>query len=375
MNRGTDTYNITRSGYPSPYSRIGKGPSYIIKPELVHFGGDLFALNNSPSSREDYRRADGIGISVNQERTQEPGTSFSTPRVARIAAEVKDYLGTDDLLMVKALLMHSASHSSGVQLSDEEITQKMGFGRPLSSESIVSEEGSHSITLMMKGKLEKGKEIDIMDFPFPKELVEDNKFRGRMIVTLVSNPYLRGDLESEYCQTNLAVKFGTYEKKIDVEGQRATFNPIKRGNSKNVLLESLYSKKKIKSNSDYNYERTLIKYGDKYYPVKKYACDLSEFKDSNQKYLESNRKWFVYLKGEYRDYITKEKDRELKDYIENGTDIEFERLGIEYCLVISIYDPEKETNVYGSVVNELNNLGFNYEQITIENEVIIESNS
>lgn len=375
VNRRTDTYEITKEGHPSPYSRIGKGPSYIIKPELVHFGGDLFALNDSPKSKQDYESVDGIGISVGQKKMQQPGTSFSTPKVAKIAAEVKNFLKTDDLLMIKALLVHSANHSPLTDLNEDETTQKMGFGRPMSSEDIASEPNQHSITLMLRGKLDKGKEIDIMDFPFPQTLIENNKYNGRLIVTLVSNPYLRGDLATEYCQTNLDVKFGTYDKKEDVEGKRAIFNAIKRSDSKNVLLKSLYSKKMIKTNSDYNYERTLIEYGDKYYPVKKYACDLSEFTGANQKYLDSTRKWYIHLKGEYRDYITKENERERSEYVTEQIDREFEELGIDYCMLVSIYDPSKEKNIYDSVINELDILGFNYEQVSIENEVTIESDT
>lgn len=301
INRNDDHFSVTKKGYPSPYSRIGKGPSYIIKPELVHYGGDVFALNSSPSAETHFESVDALGVSVNEEIIKQPGTSFSTPKVAKNAAEIKTILNTNDLLLIKALLVHSANHQSLIDLNAEEITQRMGFGLPKKADQIISEEDNHAITLMMNGKLKKGKEIDIMDLPFPNELIEDGKFNGRITVTLVSNPHFREDLASEYCQTNINIKFGTYDEKEDVEGRRAIFNPIKRTDSKNVLLKNLYSKRLMNSNNEYNFERTLIEYSDKYYPVKKYACDLSEFTEANKKYLDSNRKWYVHLKGEYQE--------------------------------------------------------------------------
>ncbi len=51
-------------------------------------------------------------------------------------------------------------------------------------------------------------------------------------------------------------------------------------------------------------ERLLIQYGDTYYPVKKFAVDLSEMTDSNQmKYLTKDKMWFLYLKGLFNAYI------------------------------------------------------------------------
>lgn len=373
INRNDDQFGITKKGYPSPYSRIGKGPSFIIKPELVHYGGDVFALNNSPSAETHFECVDALGVSVNEERIKQPGTSFSTPKVAKNAAEIKTMLNTSDLLLTKALLVHSANHQPLIDLSEEEITQRMGFGLPKKADQIISEENHHAITLMMNGKLEKGKEIDIMDFPFPSELIEDNEFIGRIVVTLVSNPHFREDLASEYCQTNLNIKFGTYDEKENVEGTRAVFNPIKRKNSQNVLLKNLYSKRLMKSNIDYNFERTLIEYNDKYYPVKKYACDLSEFTEGNKKkYLDSNRKWYIHLKGEYRDYILKERDRAYEKY-NKGEIEEFNELSIEYCLLVSIYDPTNQKNVYGSVINELDRLGFYYQELSIDGEVNVDT--
>lgn len=97
----------------------------------------------------------------------------------------------------------------------------------------------------------------------------------------------------------------------------------------------------------------MIKYGDKYYPVKKYACDLEEFTESNKRFIESDRNWYLYLKGEYRDYILKESDREVKT------------LETEFCVFITIYDPEEKENIYNSTLNRLDINGFVHEELSL----------
>ncbi len=75
-------------------------------------------------------------------------------------------------------------------------------------------------------------------------------------------------------------------------------NPVGRQGSQNLFRESLYSKRLMRDNSsDFALrERLLIQYGDKYYPVKKYAVDLSELSDANkQHYITEGKKWYLTL--------------------------------------------------------------------------------
>lgn len=67
-------------------------------------------------------------------------------------------------------------------------------------------------------------------------------------------------------------------------------NPKGRKNSKNILLPSHYSKIAIKASTEWFglTERMLIKYGDKFYPIKKYAVDLSEMTPENKEKVISN---------------------------------------------------------------------------------------
>ncbi len=112
--------------------------------------------------------------------------------------------------------------------------------------------------------------------PMPDCLVMDGFYTGQITVTLAYNPILDPSQGYEYCQSNMDVRFGTYDEKEARDTTRnGILNPVGRSGSQNVLLGTLYSKVKMNNATDEFAlkERMLIQYGDKYYPVKKYAVD------------------------------------------------------------------------------------------------------
>lgn len=356
-NRNSDEVGYTISDYPSPYSRIGRGPAHIIKPDVVGYGGDVFALKENPSAKNEFEVIGEIGFSGDCVGERQVGTSFSTPKIAKTAAEIDMLLDQAfDPLLIKALLVHSAGYSESPMIKWEEKLNKLGYGKPKNADFILEEE-DHTATLLLRGNLKKGQNIDIMDFPFPENLVEDGKFIGRIKATLVYDPILSSGLGDEYCQSNVVIKFGTFSEKFDREGRYQLFNPIGRSDAKNLLNTELYAKNKMKKNISYGTERLQIKYGDKYYPVKKYDCDLSELRDANEKYLSSDRNWYLFLEGQYRDFATK--------YYQMAN----QTPEIDYCLIISIIDPEKTKDVYSEAIRTLDKYNFIHE--TIESEIEI----
>jgi len=85
-----------------------------------------------------------------------------------------------------------------------------------------------------------------MDFPMPECLIENGYYTGQIIVTLVYNPILSPSQGPEYCQSNIDIKMGTYDKKVDRDTTRRTIlNPVGRSDPKNILLERFYSSRKI----------------------------------------------------------------------------------------------------------------------------------
>ena len=64
---------------PSPFTRIGRGPSYIIKPEVVHYGGNA-GVDASGRMVTTGVKSFGLDGAIRQS----VGTSYSTPRIAEI---------------------------------------------------------------------------------------------------------------------------------------------------------------------------------------------------------------------------------------------------------------------------------------------------
>lgn len=275
---------------PSPFSRVGPGPEYIIKPEVSHYGGNagVDKMGNLVTTGVKSFSKDGnLSSSV--------GTSFSTPRIASLATGLYQELDEAfDPLLLKGLIIHSATYSENLQIPTAERTNQLGFGVPKSVPQILYN-APYEATLILRDTLSKGEKIDIMDFPMPKALIRDGYYTGQIIATLVYDPILDPSQGIEYCQSNIDIKFGSYDiKKERDTSKRNILNPVGRDGAKNLFLEGLYSKRLMRdSQSEFALrERLLIQYADKYYPVKKYAVDLAELSDANKlNYATADKQW------------------------------------------------------------------------------------
>ena len=341
---------------PSPFTRIGRGPSYIIKPEVVHYGGNAGVDQRGQIARTGVKSF-GLDGSIHKS----VGTSHSTPRVAALAAGLYQEIDAEfDPLLLKGLIVHSASYSKRVGLPRAERVNQVGFGRPGRVLDILHN-SLHEVTLVLRDQIPRGEYIDIMDFPMPECLIDGEYYRGQIIVTLVYNPILEAAQRAEYCQSNIDVKMGTFDQKSDRDTTRRNIlNPVSRDGSQNVLLESCYSKRKMKDNMDdfALKERLLIQYGDKYYPVKKYAVDLSEMTDSNQrKYLTKDKKWYLSLRALFRHHI------------ETKAQLQETSLSQEFCLIITIRDPSEIEAVYDQVSQKLTEHNFWHSNVKLHSEV------
>ena len=345
---------------PSPFTRVGRGPSYIIKPEVVHYGGNAGIDSDGVPSKTGVRSFGVDGLMY-----EGIGTSHSTPRVAALAAGLyQETEGDFDPLLVKGLIVHSASYSQRLTLPTTERVNQVGFGRPKSVKDTLYN-APHEMTLILRSNISRGEYIDIMDFPMPECLVDGDYYRGQIVATLVYNPILEAAQRAEYCQSNLDVKMGTFDFVKDRDTTRRNIlNPEGRDGSGNVFLERHYSKTKMKSNrGDFALrERLLIQYGDKYYPCKKYAVDLSEMTDGNQrKYLTKDKRWFLSLRALFRHHIELRASQEEVDLTQ------------EFCLIITIRDPSGTKPVYDQVIQKLDEYNFWHSSIELRSEVRLRS--
>ena len=205
-----------------------------------------------------------------------------------------------------------------------------------------------------------------MDFPMPKLLIRNGFYTGQITATLVYDPILDSTQGIEYCQSNLDIKFGSYSEKVERDTSRQTIlNPVGRKGTQNLFKGSLYSKRLMRDNqSDFALrERLLIQYGDKYYPVKKYAVDLSELSEANKRnYLTDDKHWFLFLSGLYR------ANTEQRYMLEGRTPSQ------DFCLILTIRDPEKVINVYDEVMQGLDTYHFWHSSIKLSNIVSVPSN-
>ena len=197
----------------------------------------------------------------------------------------------------------------------------------------------------------------------PKSLVRNGVYTGQIIATLVYEPILDPTQGIEYCQSNIDLKFGTYAAKEARDMSRHhILNPVGRVGSKNLFLESLYSKRLMKD-QDGEFalrERLLIQYGDKYYPVKKYAVDLSELTDANkQNHATADKNWYLTLRGLFRNHTEQKamSDRFIPTQ--------------ELCLILTIRDPARQARVYDEVTQGLDAYNFWHSNIKISSDVSV----
>lgn len=333
----------------SPFSRIGPGVENCVKPDLVHYGGNI---DTHLSLFSEWGRQ----FCLNS------GTSFSTPRVTALAANLNAQIGgVCNPLLLKALLVHHAEYPSNINKPSEVLRKEMGFGLPKALGNMLYNDENES-TMVFSHHLEKGKDVLSLDFPFPQSLVSDEGFyEGDITVTIAVNPMLDANQGIEYCQSQVDVFLETYSEVRHVElGQGVMRNSDRMSpDSINILKADLYRAKA--RNLDSAKERILIEHGYKFQPIKKYHVNLSEMTDAQkQKALTSNKRWALKLVGLYRE----------------AAEVSAIRDGIELCqdviVVVTIRDPKKRGVVYSECMQLLEQRGYIHNNITINNRINIE---
>lgn len=350
-------YDFAEIDMPSPFTRRGPGPVYIIKPDLVAYGGNAGIRPDGKMSTTGVKVFDGDG-----RPTRAPGTSFSTPWIARIAAELNFLLDGDfDPLLIKALMVHNASYPAGERMKMDDKKKFMGFGMPSGTRDILYN-SENEITLILRDKLPKGSFIDILDFPFSKSMIgNDGMYHGQIILTMVSAPILRPSEGPEYCQSDIKVAFGTMDGIKERDTSKKTIrNPYGAEDAANVMRDDLYKKQffDVLEEETFGRERTLLRLGQKFHPIKKYAIDLDEMTDANKKkYLTGNRQWYMKVEALFRDAVEREA-RSTGEVLEQ-----------DFCILLTVRDPSGKAPVYNEITQQLQEKNFVYSNVRLKNEV------
>ena len=130
------TFDFADIDNPSPFTRVGPGPEFIIKPEVTHYGGN--------AGIDDHGKLVISGVKsffTNGTTIENVSTSFSTPRVASLATGLFQELDEKfDPLLIKGLIIHSASYPHNLHIPEAERTNQIGFGIPQNIHNILYNE-------------------------------------------------------------------------------------------------------------------------------------------------------------------------------------------------------------------------------------------
>jgi len=209
------------AGHPSGFSRSGFGIWGVIKPEVVEFGGD--AVRNYSTNPEVLvgSRINGVCPDLVRSTMYPPGpanardaagTSFATPKVARIAAAVEQALPNEPSLLHRALVVQSAhwpawaesmltelrsldratDRDRWLHLIDQtsEVIRWIGYGLP--SERRATRNTDHRTTMITSGVSEiKARECHVYQIPIPHQLrspADDFDVRVDVTLSYVAQP-------------------------------------------------------------------------------------------------------------------------------------------------------------------------------------------
>jgi hypothetical protein len=306
--------SIVKKDEPSPFSRRGPGASYIVKPDVVDYGGNLSTSH----------KIQGLGIKGldSQGKVVEGiGTSYSNPRIAQKFASIYDEMAEKDLLLSKAMLIHSARINSRDLLDQNQDNMKYyGFGMPSveAQEILHCNDNGDEITLVFKQAVVQGSHLEMYDFPYPPSLMRSGKCYGEITMTLVYNPLLDERYGKEYCRTNIDVSFGVYKYMKDRFGNEK----IKYRGC--VPIDSSWEEK---------YENSRVRHGLKWSPIKSY------YRKIGNKGIDAWDGWKVRVDMNPRNNLIVAAQ--------------------EFILIITIKDPEGKNDIYTEVVNGLRERGYN----------------
>lgn len=297
---------------PSPFSRKGPVSNYVQKPDLVHFGGNLLTVGNT-----------NIPIGVGSvcplgQKRHDIGTSFSTPLVSTLAANLFHILGDRaNPNLVKALLIHSANIKFFNTISGD-TRPYYGWGIPADLPSVLTV-ADYETTLALEGHAQQSFEVEKLPFPIPDCLkTEDGKVRGEFFVTLVYQPELDRNKAFEYCQVDVRVGLGELEN-----GKFASKVP--------PLKDS------------HTYEKDLVKSGDKWSPIKVYHKSFPKGVDIQN--------WRLRVSLLDRD-----------GYDATGVQIPF-------TIILTIRDIDKEKPVYNEMVNLMNAFNWDVSDLVVDTRI------
>ncbi|QQE78393.1 S8 family peptidase [Alicyclobacillus sp. SO9] len=201
---------VAQENAPSPFTRSGFGMNGMMKPELVHYGGNLVL-------REQYGRiVENVGgkmIHLSNDPTErlfafDYGTSFSAPKVTHILGQIANRYPTASANLMKNLLLQSAQaiKTDGFNGNETQqlksIWQTQGYGVPDINRAIHSFE--NRVLLFHEGDIGL-KQVQAFSVGLPSSFFETKGYK-KISVALTFNPPTRATRGDSYLGNRLEFK-------------------------------------------------------------------------------------------------------------------------------------------------------------------------
>ncbi|WP_342755909.1 S8 family peptidase [Kineothrix sedimenti] len=204
-----DQQSIANINEPSAFTRIGSGIWNSVKPDVVEWGGDWIKskegnrLSLVPEVCPELLRTSPEGPAYDRDTI---GTSFSTPKVSFMAAEIQKLFPKSPALLYRALIAQSAELpiSNGRKFGDvKDIVRLVGYGFPNLVKATRNDE--YRVTLITEELFEiyEG-QAHIFKVPIPKELAEigdDYKIKLSVTLSYAAKPRNTRRTHSRYLST------------------------------------------------------------------------------------------------------------------------------------------------------------------------------
>lgn len=314
--------NIGIDGYvekdmPSPFSRRGLGANFLVKPDVVHYGGNCTS----------HLCCSGTGVisfDIYGNLVEGIGTSYSAPAVTALYAGLRNSINEENSReFAKAFLIHSSNIPDKAKVDTQYFHRYYGYGIPKQNLEEIITCSKSSVTLVFSGTLYSNSHIEFNDFPFPPSLCRNGKCYGDIKMTLVYTPKIDPAFGQEYCRANIDAHFGTYDF-IDDEGNV-------KGFGSEVPLDKKW---------DQRYEKEQVENGFKWNPIKSYSRSIKNGIEE--------KPWRLMIDSVAR----------LGDNYD----------GQNFALFITISDPQKN-DIYTEIIQLLKNRGYYHNDIKIQSKV------
>lgn len=302
--------NGPKENHPSAFARHGSGPNYVIKPDLVHYGG---------SCSTDLAHIAGIRSLHDAGSAENIGTSFAAPLVSRTLAHIYHQITpTPTPVLARALLTHHARDPRTKDRVPDGDENYFGFGLPAPVPYCL-ECTPYTSTLVFDDVLRPGHFLEWEDFPYPPSLKRGGRYFGEIWMTVAFAPARGSRWGTEYCETHIDAHFGVYrgQKSRDTGAVKTKFVGLVPPEHKNPgLLYESYQVEKLR----------------KWSPVRTYYGNMG---DNG----ERGDRWRLKLQLLTRHGIEDEEAFKPQPF----------------SLIITIADPEKKVRVYDEMAQIVRN--------------------